>query len=141
VFAVAADSPIITTADVDQENVRIGVKRGSAYDLYLSRSLQRASVVQGDEGIDVYRDRGLEVAAGIRQTMADYVARHPGLRLLAEPFMEIRQAMGTTKDRDPDAVAFLRAFVEEAKSSGFVAESLRRAGLPPELAVSAEPLA
>ncbi|MEV0000634.1 hypothetical protein AB0I01_35250, partial [Streptomyces sp. NPDC050848] len=31
---------------------RIGVKRGSAYDLYLTRTLRHATVVRGDEGVD-----------------------------------------------------------------------------------------
>ena len=48
VFAAPADSRLRTPGDVDQPGVRIGVKRGSAYDLYLSRTLQRATVVRGD---------------------------------------------------------------------------------------------
>jgi polar amino acid transport system substrate-binding protein len=35
--------------------------------------------------------------------------------------------MGTTRTRTPDTVEFLRAFVEELKASGFVADALRRA--------------
>ena len=42
VFAVPADSPVQAPADVDRPGVRIGVKRGSAYDLYLTRTLQHA---------------------------------------------------------------------------------------------------
>jgi hypothetical protein len=30
-------------------------------------------VVRGDRGIDVFRDQGLEVTAGIRQSMTEYV--------------------------------------------------------------------
>jgi Bacterial extracellular solute-binding proteins, family 3 len=43
IFAVAEDSPIASTLDVDRPGVRIGVKKGSAYDLYLSRTLTHAS--------------------------------------------------------------------------------------------------
>ena len=63
VFAVPRDSAITTTADVDGERVRVGVKRGSACDLFLSRTLQRASVVRADEGTGVLRELGLEAAA------------------------------------------------------------------------------
>lgn len=137
VFVVPRDSAITTVAYVDREHVRIGVKHGSAYDLFLSRTLEHATVVRGDEGVDVFRDNGLEVGAGIRQPMAEFVARHPGFRLIEDPFMEIRQALGTTRDRSPETVAFLRAFVEELKAGGFVAEALRRSGqaatvAPPE---------
>jgi polar amino acid transport system substrate-binding protein len=126
VFAVPEDSAITTTSAVDHAGVRIGVKRGSAYDLFLSRTLQHASVVRGDEGFDVFRELGLEVAAGIRQPMAKLVGRHPGFRLLDPRFMEIRQALGTTRGRSAETVEFLRAFIEDAKAGGFVADALRR---------------
>ena len=41
--------------------------------------------------------------------------------------MEIRQALGTTRTRGAETVQFLRAFIEELKASGFVADALRRA--------------
>ncbi|MEV8098332.1 transporter substrate-binding domain-containing protein [Kitasatospora sp. NPDC085879] len=134
VFAVPRDSVLSTVADVDRAGVRIGVKQGSAYDLYLSRTLRHASVVRGVEGTEVFRDQALEVAAGIRQPMTAYVAADPGLRLIGERFMEIRQAVGTTRTRRPESVRFLHAVVEELKASGFVADSLRRAGQSDTLA-------
>lgn len=130
VFAVPRDSAITTTADVDREGVRIGVKKGSAYDLFLSRTLQHASVVRGDEGTGVFCELGLEVAAGIRQPMTEFVSGPPGFRLVEGRFMQIRQAVGTTRTRRPETVKFLRAFVEELKASGFVADALRRANQP-----------
>ena len=42
--------------------------------------------------------------------------------------MEIQQAVGTTRARSEETVAYLRAFVEELKADGFVAASLRRSG-------------
>ena len=130
VFAVPRDSAITTTADVDRERVRIGVKQGSAYDLFLSRTLQHASVVRGDEGTGVLCDLGLEAAAGIRQPMTEFVRSHPRFRLIEGPFMQIRQAMATTRTRGPETIQFLRTFVEELKASGFVADALRRADQP-----------
>src|ERR1019366_858582 len=38
VYAVPAGSPLTSPASVDSPGVRIGVKEGSAYDLYLSRT-------------------------------------------------------------------------------------------------------
>ncbi|GIH09494.1 ABC transporter substrate-binding protein [Rhizocola hellebori] len=130
VFAVPDGSAITTVADVDREGVRVGVKNGSAYDLFLSRTLQHASIVRGDEGVDVFEELGLEVAAGIRQPMTDFVKAHPGLRLIEPRFMEIQQAMGTTKTCAPATLEFLRAFVEELKANGFIAEALRRSNQP-----------
>lgn len=128
VFAVPSGSPVRTPADVDRPGVRIGVKRGSAYDLYLTRTLQHAEVVRGEEGTTVFLDEDLDVAAGIRQPVTAFVRERTGLRLVDERFMEIRQAVGTTLSRRPETVEFLAATVEELKASGFVASSLARSG-------------
>ncbi|OEJ23685.1 ABC transporter substrate-binding protein [Streptomyces agglomeratus] len=133
VFAVPRDSGFTAVADIDRAGVRIGVKRGSAYDLFLSRTLEYATVVRGEEGVDAFRAQGLEVAAGIRQPMTRFVAEHPGLRLIEGRFMEIRQAVGTTRSRRPETVRFLRDVVEELKAGGFVVDALRRAGQPDTL--------
>lgn len=128
VFAVPEDSPIRSPADVDRPGVRIGVKRGSAYDLYLSHTLRHASVVRGEEGVDVFVAQGLEAGAGIRRPVADFVRANAGLRLVEERFMAIRQAVGTTLDRQRRTVDYLHDVVEELKASGFIAEALRRSG-------------
>lgn len=138
VFAVRKSSSIDTLADVDRERVRVGVKNGSAYDLFLSRTLEHAAVVRGDEGVDTFLRLGLEVAAGIRQPLTAFVESHPDLRLLDGRFMEIRQALGTTRTRAPGTIRFLHAFVEELKAGGLIADALRRSDqsasvAPPEL--------
>ncbi|MFD3405793.1 transporter substrate-binding domain-containing protein [Kribbella sp. NPDC058693] len=128
VYAVPRDSKLTTVADVDTDGVRIGVKQGSAYDLYLTRTLQQATVVRGDEGVDVFRAEGLEAAAGIRQPITQYVAEHPDLRVIDERFMQIQQAVGTAKAKHPETVAYLHAVIEDLKSSGFIAASLAASG-------------
>ncbi|MEW2165250.1 transporter substrate-binding domain-containing protein [Streptomyces sp. NPDC007084] len=127
VYAVPVDSGFRSAADVDRPGVRVGVKEGSAYDLFLSRTLRHATLVRGDEGVDVFRTRGLEVAAGIRQPLTEFVAGHAGeVRLIEDRFMEIRQAVGTTRSRAAATVRFLHDLVEELKANGFVADALRR---------------
>ncbi|WP_372500536.1 hypothetical protein [Streptomyces meridianus] len=114
------------------------MKRGSAYDLFLSRTLRHASVVRGEEGAAVFLDQGLEVAAGIRQPLTEFVAHRPRLRLIEDPFMQIRQAVGTTRSRKPATVRYLRDLMEELKAGGFVAEGLRRSGRPASLVAPPE---
>ena len=138
-FVVREDSGITTLADVDREHVRIGVNEGSAYDLFLSRTLKRASVVRGQDGIGVFRRQGLEAGAGIRQPVTDFVARNPGFRMIDERFMRIRQAVGTTRTRAPGTVRYLAAAVEELKASGFIADALRRSGQDGALVAPPEP--
>ncbi|MFI5555153.1 transporter substrate-binding domain-containing protein [Streptomyces sp. NPDC051738] len=128
VYAVPLDSELTKPGNVDAPGVRIGVKSGSAYDLHLTRTLRHATLVRGDEGVDVFAAQGLEAGAGIRQPMTAYAHAHPEVRLIQEGFMQIRQAVGTTRARRPETVRFLRELVEELKANGFVAASLRRAG-------------
>ena len=128
VFVVPRDSDLTGVAEVDRDGVRIGVKQGSAYDLFLTRTLRHARVVRGDEGVDVFRDQGLEAGAGIRQPVTAYAAAHTDVRVLDERFMQIQQAVGTTTGRRPGTVAFLRDLVEELKADGFVADALARSG-------------
>ena len=139
VFVVPADSGITALADVDREQVRIGVKKGSAYDLFLSRTLRRASVVRGEDGVGVFRRQGLEAGAGIRQSVSDFVARNTGFRLIDERFMQIRQALGTTRTRAPGTVRFLAAAIEELKASGFIGDALRRSGQDEAIVAPPEP--
>jgi polar amino acid transport system substrate-binding protein len=124
VFAVPKESELATPEDVDQDGVRIGVNQGSAYDLYLTRTLQHATVVRGVDGTEVFREQGLEAVAGVRQPMTAYVAGQPDLRLIPERFMEIRQAVATARTKRPETVAFLSELVEELKENGFVAARL-----------------
>lgn len=133
VYVVPADSPIHTAADVDRPGIRVGVNRGSAYDLYLSRTLEHAELVRADDGVAAFDEQNLEVAAGVLQPISAYAAERADRRILDEAFMQIRQAVGTTPDRSAAAIAWLNGFVEECRTSGFVARSLRAAGLDEDL--------
>jgi polar amino acid transport system substrate-binding protein len=128
VYAVPEDSPLAQVVDVDAPGVRIGVKEGSAYDLYLTRTISRATIVRGEDGITVFASAGLEVAAGIREPLTELVAARPGLRLIDSAFMQIRQAVGVTRAKSPETVAYLAEVVADLKASGFIADSLRRSG-------------
>jgi len=128
VYAVSEQSPLVAVADVDRPGVRIGVKRGSAYDLFLTRTLQHATVVRGTEGTTEFLTGNLEAAAGVREPMTEFVGSHPGFRLVEGRFMEIPQAVGTAASKRPETTSFLHGLVEELKAAGFVADALRRSG-------------
>jgi polar amino acid transport system substrate-binding protein len=76
--------------------------------------------------VDVFLQGAYEVAAGVRQQLEADALKHPGLRLLPGRFMVIQQAMGVPKGRGAEAVRVLSEFVEEMKSSGFVADAMVR---------------
>jgi polar amino acid transport system substrate-binding protein len=128
VYAVSEQSPLVAVADVDRPGVRIGVKRGSAYDLFLTRTLEHATVVRGTEGTTEFLAGNLEAAAGVREPMTEFVGSHPGFRLVEGRFMEIPQAVATATSKRPETSSFLHALIEDLKAAGFVADALRRSG-------------
>jgi polar amino acid transport system substrate-binding protein len=130
-YLVRIDSPIKNNAEVDRAGNRIAVGNGSAYDLYLTREIKAAKLVKAPTSpavTDLFLAQSLEVAAGVKQQLQADAKRLPGLRLLEGRFMVIQQAMGLPKGRDAGA-RYLTAFIEEMKSSGFVAQALARHGI------------
>lgn len=136
-YAVREDSPLRSADEVDRDGIRIGVKTGSAYDLHLTRELGSAEIVRGSDGVDVFAEQGLEVAAGIAQPIAAYVASHPGLRVLDGAFMQIPQAVAVSRRHTDRTVEWVRSVVEELIDTGWVAEALERHGKDPGLAAPA----
>ncbi|KQQ87605.1 transporter substrate-binding domain-containing protein [Massilia sp. Leaf139] len=128
-YLVREDSPIRANDEVDAGAHRVVVGQGSAYDLYLSRSLQHARIVRAPSSpavVATFVAEDADVAAGVRQQLEADARRLGGLRLLDGRFMVIRQAMGVPKSRGPEAAAFLAGFVEEMKANGVVAAALAR---------------
>ncbi len=139
-YMVRKDSPLKTIDEVDRPGIRICVGPGSAYDLYLTRTLKHAEIVRatiggGSANIEMFLKHNLEVCANVRQPLVAWAAKDPGVRLLPGRFMVIGQAMALPKGR-PEAAAFVKAFVEEMKASGFVADGLKRSN---QIAVVAPP--
>ncbi|WP_411882238.1 ABC transporter substrate-binding protein [Polaromonas sp. YR568] len=130
-YLVRKDSPLQRNEEVDQAANRVVVGNGSAYDLYLTRELKAAKLVKAPTSpavTDVMVAQNVEVAAGVKQQLEADAKRVPGVRLLPGRFMVINQAMGLPKGRDAGA-RYLTGFVEEMKSSGFVAAALARHGI------------
>jgi polar amino acid transport system substrate-binding protein len=127
-YAVLKESGLQTMSDVDRPGVRVSLARGSAYDLYLSRAIKHATLIRaptGDGSMEKFLTDKLEAIAGVKQSLRKYMKETPGLRMLEPRFMAIQHAMGTPKGRSA-GVAYLKAFIEEMKASGYVAESLLR---------------
>jgi polar amino acid transport system substrate-binding protein len=127
VYAVPEQGPLKANSDVDRAGVRVAVKKGTAYELFLARSLRAAILHPAADPFDLFERDGLEAIAGVRQAVSGFAAMRPGVHVLPGRFMEIPHAMCLPKGRDTGA-AYLRAFVEEMKASQFVAAAIRRAG-------------
>ena len=131
-YLVRNDSPLQDNAEVDRPAHRVVVGQGSAYDLYLSRALKQAQILRSPTSptvVDTFIAEGAEVAAGVKQQLEADALRVGGVRLLPGRFMVIQQAMGLPKSRGEAAAALLRAYVEDMKASGFVAQALQRHGI------------
>jgi polar amino acid transport system substrate-binding protein len=129
-YMVREASPLRTNADVDREGIRLAVGLKTAYDLYLSRTIQRATLVRGTsskDAIERFLAENLDVVAGVRQPLQAAAGAHGGLRVFRESFMAIRQAAGVPKART-HAAAYLADFIEDMKASGFVARALAQGG-------------
>ena len=125
VYMVRKDSPLKSPADVDQPGIRVGVNKASAYDLFLTRSLKNAKLERSEDGAKLFIAQKLDAAGGVKQSLQQFAKGRDDVRLIEERFMEIQQAIGTPKGRLAGA-ASLRAFIEEMKANGFVADALKR---------------
>ena len=131
-YMVPRDSALKEIADVDRPGVRITVSRGSAYDLFLTRTLKHAELVRfpsGDEAMATFVSDKIDAAAGVKQPLVLYAKANPNLRVMDGRFQVIEQAMGMPKGRAA-AARYLGDFVEEMKKSGFVADALKRSNQP-----------
>ncbi|MCL4799283.1 MAG: transporter substrate-binding domain-containing protein [Burkholderiales bacterium] len=139
-YLVPAGSPIRTIAEVDRDGVRVAVSARSAYDLYLTRTLQHAKLVRA-EGIPasyaLFAEEKLDAVAGLKPGLLTHARKLPGARVLDGQFTAVQQSIGVPKGRAA-AAAYLREFVEDVKRSGLVARLVERHGVsgvnvaPPE---------
>jgi polar amino acid transport system substrate-binding protein len=115
----------------------VGTVIGSAYTLTLQRNPSAENLVLFDDIHSMLRalDAGQVTAvAGIGNVMAAEAEKRPGSRVLAPPFMQIRQAMAIVRSRAP-AAAYLRAFVDDLARRGIVGDILERHGQPRSCAI------
>lgn len=131
-FLVRDGSIFRCNEDIDQPGVRVTVGLGSAYDLYLTRTLRHATIERAATSptvVRVFRESGSDVAAGVRQQLEASSLGLTDLRLLPDRFMVIEQAMGIHRSRGPLAARVLAEFIEDVKADGRVAAALARHGI------------
>ncbi|HEY4250692.1 MAG TPA: transporter substrate-binding domain-containing protein [Roseomonas sp.] len=127
-YLVPAGSAITAIDQVDKPGIRIAVSARSAYDLWLVRNIRHATLVQVEGGpatLEKFRDEKLEVLAGLRPGLLTDQEALPGSRILDGQFTAVQQAIGTQK-RNTAGAAFLRQFVEDAKTSGLIAKFIEQ---------------
>ena len=127
-YLVPSGSPITRIDEVDRKGIRIAISERSAYDLYLTRNLENAELVRergADNVLKRFVDDKLDALAGLRPRLLIDQEKVPGSRILEGNFTSVQQAAGTPKGRAAGA-QFLKAFIEDVKASGLVAQAIER---------------
>ena len=137
-YLVPAGSTLTKIENVDSDGIRIAVSGRSAYDLYLSRNLKHAELIQskGISGaVEMFLSEKMDALAGLRPALVGEAAKLPGSRILDGQFTSVQQAMGVPKGRSVGA-AYLSNFVEGSKASGMVASLIDHHGVTGRLSVA-----
>jgi polar amino acid transport system substrate-binding protein len=140
-YLVPATSSFKSVDQFDKKGMRISVATKSAYDLYLSRHIKEAELVRfptSQAAIDAFIEGKADAAAGVKQPLAATARANPKYRVIDGSFMTIGQASGVPKQRAASA-AYLKAFIEEMKASGFVARALVDSGVADATVAPAAP--
>ncbi len=129
-YLAKQESALTHQSQVDQPGTEVLVMDTSAYDLFLTRHLQHATLVRlpAEEVFPALREdrTGRRVAAGIKQALLAEIQGASGFRLLDGCFLAIQQAMVLPSKSSAAARSAIRAFLAEMISTGFIAESLER---------------
>jgi len=129
-YLVKGDSPLRKAPDADRAGVRVTAAARANYELWLQRNLKNAkleSVKDNDTAFENLRSGKADAYAGLAQGLVNYSAKLPGSRLLEGRFMAVQQSIAVPRGKDA-GLAFLRAVVEDAKSSGLVARAIEKTG-------------
>jgi polar amino acid transport system substrate-binding protein len=132
-YIVAEKSPIKSVADADRPGTHIGVTARDAGDTYLTGALKSATLTRSAGGIDDALLKSLlageiQAIAGNRMRLQTIAKSTPGLRVVPDNFYGVEQAIIVPKG-SAARLAIVEKFIDEARASGLIADSIRRAGL------------
>jgi len=130
-YLVAPGSPIKSLDEVNRPGVRIAGVEGTATFRASTRFAPQAApgiVKSPDEAIALMRAGKADAIALSRETIVALLDVLPGSRALDGGFLNSTTAVAVAKNK-PAALAFVRAFIEEAKASGLVRRALDDMGL------------
>lgn len=132
-YLVPENSPIKSVADADRAGIRIGVGARDAGDYYLTRTLKNAELKRNEGGnLDAALKQlaagEVDAYAGNRMRLHGAVQKTPGLRLVADNFYGVEQAVIVPKG-DAARLAIIERFIDGARASGLIAGAISRANL------------
>ncbi|GAC1419103.1 MAG: ABC transporter substrate-binding protein [Burkholderiaceae bacterium] len=130
-YLVAQGSSISAMAEVDRPGVRIALQQGGVADILLTPAIKSATLIRvptATESLEMLKTGRADAVPGNKTYLFSGSEKVPGSRILEGRFDVSGFGIGVPKGRDRGA-AYVRKFVEEAKSSGFVKAAIERAGV------------
>jgi polar amino acid transport system substrate-binding protein len=128
-YLVPAGSPIRVAADVDQSGVRVAVP--AVRSITLVRGLKHATVVNtttAAASFDRLKAGEVDALAGGMDVLPALASAAPGYRVVTDHPVVTYQVIAVRKGR-PAALAYLTAFIEDAKKSGLIERLIARWGV------------
>jgi polar amino acid transport system substrate-binding protein len=130
-FLIRAGLDVETIADLDTPGCRLGAVDNTTTGRAAARTLNRADF-QAYASVDELRDQlaggAIDAVALSRLSLTGLAAGLPGTRILGEAFHSTATAIAVPKGHAL-ALAFVTAFIEDAKRSGLARRALDEAGL------------
>ena len=131
-FLVPAGSTIRSAGDADQPGIRIAVVRNHASTLTLTRIAKHAELIGADlpdAAFELLHGGRAHVFAAPREVLIDYAATLPGSRVLKDAYGVNNIGVAIAKGA-AGRLAYISAFVDDAKASGLLRGAIERGGLP-----------
>jgi polar amino acid transport system substrate-binding protein len=130
-YLIAPGATINSAAEVDNPGVRVAVARGAATALFLERTLKQATLAPAENepaAFQLIKDGKAQAYAQNRYMLLGLAEGLPGARVVGDRFGDARMCIVLPKGRVA-ALAYVNAFVAQAKTSGAVARAIADAGL------------
>jgi polar amino acid transport system substrate-binding protein len=130
-FLVAPGSAIKSLEDADKPGVKVAGVENTATTRAAQRFLKNVTVVNvknADELFELLRTGKADAIALSRESLTQLAAKLPGSQVLPGAYLNSFIAVAVPKNK-PAALAYVSAFVEEAKASGMVRRSLDGVGM------------
>ena len=125
-YVVHGDSPLERVDQVDVSGVTIAAPSKAGYELYLTSALEHATLVRTPNfasSVVVFKQGQADVLSGLKPNLIDSMPKLPNSRLLEGNFMVINHSLSTPLGHAA-ADGYLRHFIQEMISTGFIAKSI-----------------
>jgi polar amino acid transport system substrate-binding protein len=132
-YLVPAASPLHAIDEVDRPGVRLLVPARSAQEAHLKKTLTKATMISvavenPKPAVDKLAAGEADAFSHVVPMLASAQRMMPGSRILPGSYYNVPIAIGFAKDRPPAVKDFAAQFAADVRASGFVQQSLDRAG-------------